>query len=130
MLVEMQSSRFLVLCCLGAALSVGLTSCGGGSSSSSGSGSGNPPSTPAITSISPASVIAGASPVTLTVHGTGFVSTSVVQVNGPSESTTFVSNVKLTAVIPASQIATAGQLAVVVINGSASSGTGTPGNFE
>src|ERR1700722_13094132 len=103
MLVEMQSSRFLVLCCLAATISVGLTSCGGGSSSS-GSGSGNPPSAPTITSITPASVIAGSSPATLTVNGTGFVSTSVVQVNGASESTTFVSNVKLTAVIPASQI--------------------------
>ena len=125
-----QSSR-LFLVCLGASVVLGLTSCGGSGSSRSGSGGGSGnPSTPAITSISPASVIAGSSPVALTVNGTGFVSTSVVEVNGEIESTTYMSSVKLTAVIPAAQIASGGQLAVVVLNGSVSSGTGTPVNFE
>lgn len=68
--------------------------------------------------------------MTLTVNGTGFVSTSVVQVNGTSESTTYVSGIKLTATVPAAQIASGGQLPVAVLNGSVSSGTSSPVKLE
>lgn len=104
-----------------------LAGCGGGNGN--GSGGGNTPATPTISSISPTSVTAGAGPVTLTVNGTNFLSTSTVEVNGQSESTTFVSTTQLTAAIPASQLTTGGSLTVVVRNGSLSSGPGTPMNF-
>jgi trimeric autotransporter adhesin len=120
-------SRGLALV-LGLGVCLVLADCGGGGSSNSGGG-GNPPATPTISSISPTSVIAGAGPATLTVNGTNFLSTSTVEVNGQSETTTFVSATQLTAAIPAAQLTSCGNLAVVVLNGSLSSGLGTPVNF-
>jgi hypothetical protein len=51
-------------------------------------------------------------------------------VNGIAESTTYTSSTQLTATVPAAQLASGGQLAVVVTNGSASSALGTPINLE
>ncbi len=121
----------------GFGLTVFFIGCGGGSSGSSGSGGsgsggsggggGNTPA-PSITSISPTSVTAGSAALTLTVNGSGFVSTSVVQVGGTSESTSYVSGTQLTATVPASQIADGGSLTVSVENGKLSS-SGTPFNL-
>ncbi|KAA6457573.1 transcription factor [Acidobacteria bacterium AB60] len=113
--------------CLGITMILILASCGGSGSSGTTAGNRNPP-TPAITSISPTSVLAGSGALTLTVNGTGFVSTSIVDLNGVAETTTYVSGAKLTAAIPAAQIVSGGQLAVVVRNGSVSSETGAPVN--
>ena len=103
-----------------------LAACGGGGSSSNSGAVGTPHATPTISSISPTSVMAGAGAVTLTVNGTNFLSTSTVEVNGQTEATTFVSATQLTAAIPAAQLTAGGNLAVVVMNGSLSSGPGTP----
>src|SRR5215472_6131160 len=113
---------------LGLGLCFLLVSCGGGGSSNSGGG-GNPPATPTIASISPTSVTAGSASITLNINGTNFLSTSAVEVNGQSETTSFVSASQLTAAIPVAQLASAGNLPVVVMNGSLSSGTGTPMNL-
>ena len=56
---------------------------------------------PALTSVSPATAVAGDAAFTLTANGTGFVSGSTVQWNGASRSTTFVSSTQLTAAIEA-----------------------------
>lgn len=118
---------------LGIGLCSLLAGCGGGVSGNSGGGNGGgggtTPATPTVSSISPTSVVAGAGPVTLTVNGTNFLSTSTVQVNSQSETTTFVSATQLTAAIPAAQLMSGGNLAVVVMNGSLSSGSGTPVSF-
>ena len=107
-----------------------MNGCGGGSASGSGgSGSGSTP-TPAISSISPTSAMAGSGALTLTVTGTGFLTTSQVQVAGTTEPTTYVSATQLTATVPATQIASGANLAVAVLNGSLSSGTGTSSNLE
>jgi hypothetical protein len=71
---------------------------------------------PTITSISPSSAAAGSTQLTLTVDGTNFVPTSEVYWNGVTRPTTFVSTVKLTASIPASDLAQAGTGAVSVFN--------------
>lgn len=116
------------------ALILGLASvlvCGCGSGSSSGgSGGGGTTPTPTISSISPTTTPAGSSALTLTVSGSGFLSTSVVQVDSKNETTTYVSGSQLTATVPATQLASGAELAVVVSNGSASSGSGTPVNLE
>jgi len=70
------------------------------------------PLTPTLTTISPASAVAGTGPVALTATGTNFTGTSVVQVNGVNLSTIFVSSTQLTATIPASLLATAGSLSI------------------
>jgi hypothetical protein len=78
---------------------------------------------PAATSIGPSSATAGGSGFTLTVHGSNFVTTSVVQWNGSGRNTTYVNSAKVTAMITASDIALAGTFPVTVMNPSPGGGT-------
>lgn len=83
---------------------------------------------PTTTSISPTSKYVGDPEFTLTVNGTNFVSTSVVNFNGLAKVTTFVNATQLTAIILASDINTAGVFNVTVTNptpGGGISGTKT-----
>jgi hypothetical protein len=77
--------------------------------------------TPTVTSITPSSAVAGGAAFTLTVNGTNFTSTSVVQWNGSNRTTTFVDSTRLTAAIPAPDIAQPGTAAVRVVTGTANS---------
>ena len=70
----------------------------------------------AITSISPTSATAGGPPFTLTVNGSGFVQGSQANFNLNNVPTTFVNSTQLTAAIPASAIAIAGNPYVIVTN--------------
>ena len=60
---------------------------------------------------------------TLTVNGTGFVSNATVNWNGSPLATTFVSGSQLTAIVPASDIATANTGWVTVVNPAPGGGT-------
>src|SRR5262249_1773488 len=71
---------------------------------------------PTISSLSPNAATAGGPAFALTVTGTNFVSSSVVQWNGTDRQTTFVSGTELTAQIPAGDIASAGTASVTVSN--------------
>jgi len=71
---------------------------------------------PTITSISPNTVSAGGPNFTLTVTGSGFITNSVVQINGSTRPTVYVSSLQLTATIFASDIVAPGQLNVTVLN--------------
>jgi hypothetical protein len=71
---------------------------------------------PTVASLSPTSATAGGAAFTLTVNGTGFVSTSVVKFNGAGKTTTFVSAIQVTAAITAPDIATGGTATVTVTN--------------
>jgi hypothetical protein len=57
----------------------------------------------------------------LTISGSGFLSTSTVEVGGTAEATTYVSATQLTATVPATQVTNGAQLAVAVANGTSSS---------
>src|SRR5215471_4768173 len=81
--------------------------------------------TPTLTAISPTSAIAGSGPLTLTATGANFVSTSVVQVNGATRTTTFVSGTQLTATLTASDTSTPGSLSITVTT----PGSGTSGSL-
>ena len=85
--------------------------------------------TPSISSINPASVTAGGSDLTLTVQGTGFLSTSTVLWNGTGLTTTFVSGTQLAAVVPAASTATGATAQVTVMNPSPGGGTSSPTAF-
>ena len=74
------------------------------------------PSGPTLSSLSPATVVAGASGFALVVNGTGFASGAAVQWNGAVLSTTFVSSTQLTTQVPASDAATAGSVSVTAVN--------------
>ena len=70
----------------------------------------------AVSNISPASAAAGGPAFTLTVNGSGFVQGSQVSFHLINVSTTFVNTTQLTAFIPASAIAIAGNPYVIVTN--------------
>ena len=78
---------------------------------------------PAITTLSPATVVAGSAAFNLTVNGTGFVSGAVVNWNGSSRTTTFVSATQLQTAITAADIAVAGNATVTVFNPTPGGGT-------
>ncbi len=100
---------------------------GGGTSSAQSFTVNNP--APALTSLSPSSVTQGGAGFTLTVNGSGFVSTSVVSFNGANKSTTFKSPTQLTASISASDILSAGSANVAVTNPAPGGGTSSISTF-
>ncbi len=84
---------------------------------------------PTTTSLSPSSTTAGGTAFALTVNGTGFVANSIVQWNGSSRTTTYVSSTRLTATIPASDIAVAGTASVTVFTPAPGGGTSNAQTF-
>jgi hypothetical protein len=106
---------------------------GGGTSGASGFTVNNP--APVVTTLSPATATAGSGGVSLIITGSGFVAAtggsagSLVQWNGASRATTFVSSTQLTATVSASDVATAGAAAVTVLNAVPGGGTSAPATF-
>jgi len=92
-----------------------------------GTGASSPPAVsnpaPAVTAIAPAAVKAGDAAFSLTVDGANFVASSVVQWNGVARATTYVGATRLTAVISAADIGSAGTAAVTVLTPSPGGGT-------
>ena len=84
---------------------------------------------PTLTGISPTSTSAGGPDFSLTVNGTHFVSNSVVRWGGSDRTTTFVSATRLTATIPASDIAAVGSASVTVFNPAPGGGTSKAATF-
>lgn len=78
---------------------------------------------PTISTISPASATAGSAQFTLTVDGANFISASKVRWNGADRTTTFVSSTRLTAIIPAADVTTAGTATVTVFTPTPGGGT-------
>ena len=71
---------------------------------------------PMISGFSPPCIPAGGSAFSLSVSGQNLVSGSIVRWNGSDRPSTFVSSNKLSAQIPASDIAAAGSAAITVFN--------------
>jgi hypothetical protein len=71
---------------------------------------------PTISSLSPASAVAGGAQFTLTVNGANYQNGAVVRWNGSNRTTTFVSATQLQATIPATDIASPGSATVTVQN--------------
>jgi hypothetical protein len=95
-------------------VSITVSTVGGGTSSPLTFTINNP--LPSLSGLSPANVLAGGPDFTLTLTGTSFVPTSVVQVNGASKPTTFISGTQLSATISASEVAVGAYLSVTVSN--------------
>jgi len=74
-----------------------------------------PASGRSITSLVPATIVAGSAAFTLTVNGTGFSSGAVVQWNGAPLATNFVTAAQVTATIPANLIASPGMVTITVV---------------
>jgi hypothetical protein len=88
---------------------------------------GNPE--PTITTLTPPSAIAGSPPVLVRIDGTGFVSASQVIFGGAPSATTYVSATEVTATLTTSELATAGTIAVTVVNPTPGGGASTPATF-
>jgi hypothetical protein len=67
--------------------------------------------------------VTGGAAFTLTVNGSNFEQKSVVNLNGKAEATTFVSTTRISAAIPASDVAVAGSVNVTVTNPAPGGGT-------
>jgi uncharacterized protein (TIGR03437 family) len=80
---------------------------------------------PTITSLTPSLVLAGGAPFTLTINGANLTSGAQVRVNGNERPTAFVNTTRVTAEIPASDIATPGiaRITVALPGGSLSNET-------
>ncbi len=81
---------------------------------------------PAAVSLSPVAVNAGSSDTILTVYGSNFVPSSVIDWNGVALQTSYFSSSYLEAQIPASSLANPGIADVVVVNPGPGGGTTTP----
>lgn len=86
-------------------------------------------SLPTITSLAPATTVAGSASFTLTVNGTGFVSGSVINFNGTALTTSFVSATQLTATVAAAAVTTAGTYNVTVTTPAPGGGTSAAATF-
>jgi hypothetical protein len=84
--------------------------------------------TVSLTSMSPASAVAGGAGFTLTLNGVEFDSSSVARWNATSLATTFVNTTQITALVPAKDIAAAGAVPITVFNAS-SNQTSNPKAF-
>ena len=83
---------------------------------------------PSIGNLSPLHSPAGTA-FTLTVRGSGFVSTSTVSFNGKKEATTFSSGTQLMVAIPATDISSGGAVNVTVTNPAPGGSTSTASSF-
>ncbi|HXW62936.1 MAG TPA: hypothetical protein VEJ45_10065 [Candidatus Acidoferrales bacterium] len=72
--------------------------------------------TPGVTSLSPTAFVAGGTNASITVTGTGYVSTSVVTVNGSPLTTAFVSSTQLKGTITQGNLSAAGIYSLAVTN--------------
>lgn len=79
--------------------------------------------TPAVTSVSPSSIVAGASDTPLDVTGSGFVAGSVVAWNGTALTTTFVSTTDLKATVPAADLSGSSASQITIQNPAPGGGT-------
>ena len=78
----------------------------------------------------PTSAAPGGTSFTLTVNGTGFVQGSVVDWNGSTLATTFITSSQLTAVVPASDVVIAGAALITVVSPVPGGGTSNVDLFE
>jgi hypothetical protein len=84
---------------------------------------------PSASSLTPSSAAAGAADLEITVKGSGFVSSSVVEWNAVPLATAFLSGSQLVALIPAADLATSGSATVTVTNPAPGGGTSSSLTF-
>jgi len=80
---------------------------------------------PTITSLSPTVAVAGAAPPTIVVTGTGFVPTTVIDMNTSARATTYVSATQVSVTLTTADVATAGSLSLTAVNAAPGGGTST-----
>lgn len=99
-----------------------LTGCAGGSKAVAPSQSDSNPA-PSVASVSPSTIVAGGKGTTLTINGSDFLPSSVVQWNESARPTTYVNSGQLTVALTAADTSTAGSAEVNVVNPSPGGGS-------
>lgn len=103
-------------------------SCGGSGGGGGGGQTNNP--VPSISSLSPTQQAAGSTSQTLTINGTGFVSSSTVTYNGVAHIATYGSASQLTTTLSANDMAATGSFPVIVTNPTPGGGASGAVNFN
>jgi hypothetical protein len=85
---------------------------------------------PAITSLNPSTVPSGSPDRTVSVTGTGFVSSSTAKSNGVLVMTTYVSPTTLSIVVPSNHLLNPGTVAITVTNPAPGGGTSAAKNLS
>jgi hypothetical protein len=85
---------------------------------------------PVLTSISPATKVAGSAAFTLTVTGSNFVSGSTVTWNGTALTTTYNNSTQLSAAVTSALVASVGTATIAVVSPSPSGATSNSTNFS
>ncbi len=83
---------------------------------------GNP--IPTVVTVSPANIYAGSPATTITMNGTGFISSSVASIQNVSLLTTYIGATQIKAQIPASYLAQTGTTSLTVTNPAPAGGSG------
>jgi hypothetical protein len=84
---------------------------------------------PDLSIVHPISTTVGSTGITLTLSGVNFITESVVRWEGATLVTTYISPTRLTAVVPADQLASAGVFSVTVTSPASGGGTSTAHTF-
>jgi hypothetical protein len=84
---------------------------------------------PTLTTVSPDTAIAGGAAFTINVTGKNFVSASTIDWNGVALTTVFTDSTKLSATVPAADIATAGTASITVVSPTPGGGASTAISF-
>jgi uncharacterized protein (TIGR03437 family) len=85
--------------------------------------------TPAITNLSPSSAIAGTSSLTVTINGSGFLTSSTVEFNGAIRAASLVSASQLSLSLVSSDLNTPGTFPIIVTNPAPGGGSSQPAAF-
>lgn len=78
---------------------------------------------PTITTLAPSTVTVGSSGNTVTITGTNFVTSSIVQANGTARTTTYISGTQLSFQLTAADMAAAGNINIAIVNPQPGGGT-------
>jgi uncharacterized protein len=113
----------------GATISATATTTSGGTSAAVAFAVGGSNPLPAVSSLSPASIATGSADSLLSVSGSNFVASSVVNWDGAPLATTYVNASQLTALVPASDVAAAATANVTVSNPAPGGGDSAAATF-
>ena len=105
-----------------------ISGCGGGSTTPPPPPAQNP--APSISTLTPSSTAVGSSDTTVTVAGSGFISSSSAEWNGAPLATTFGSSTSLSATIPTSDLGSGAVAKLTVVNPAPGGGTSAAINFS
>jgi trimeric autotransporter adhesin len=105
-----------------------LPGCGGGTPNQGDQPPASNP-TPVVTSVTPATIVAGSPATNVTINGTGFVAASIADFNGAALQTTFSSATQLAAVLPAGDLDNGALATITVSNPSPGGGVSSGARF-